>query len=114
MFRRKCRDSLKLKLVLCRREGVPDRENAGIKDTNNISRICFFYHFTLVCHHLLRLGKLDLFVSLHMEYFHARRKLTGTDTHKRNTVPVIFIHICLNLKDKRRKIFLKRINHSDV
>ena len=38
-------------------------------------------------------------------------KFTGTDSHKCNSVAVSLIHICLNLKDKRRK---RRGNRIDV
>ena len=37
-------------------------------------------------------------------------KFTGTDTHKCNSVSVCFVHICLDLKYKRRKIIRHRID----
>ena len=61
-------------------------------------------------HHLLWLGKTDLFTALHMSDFHTGCKFAGADTHKCDTITVCFIHICLNLKDKGRKIFRKWIN----
>ena len=47
-----------------------------------------------------------------MIYFHACVKFAGDNTHKRNPIAVILVHIRLNLEYKGRKILLKRINHS--
>ena len=69
---------------------------------------------TLLCHHLLRLGKTLLTVSLHMVNFHTGIKFSGTDSHKCNTVTVSLVHICLDLKYKSRKILFDRIDHADI
>ena len=42
-----------------------------------------------------------------MEGVHPCVKLSGTDAHKCDPVPVCLIHICLNFKYKSRKIFLR-------
>ena len=62
------------------------------------------------CHHLLWLQKAHFFVSLYMIYLLGSVKLTGTDTHKGNSVTMSLVHICLDLKHKGRKIVRHRIN----
>ena len=69
----------------------------------------------LLCHHLLRLRQFDLFVaSLHMCNLHTSGKFSGTDTHKRDTVTVCLIHICLYFKYKCGKMLIKWVYFSDV
>ena len=47
-----------------------------------------------------------------MVYFHAGLELAGHDTHKRDTVAVCLIHVCLDLEDKRGEIVVKRTDFS--
>ena len=110
MLRRESRDSLKSEFIFCSGQCISDRENTRIEHSDNISGIRFLYDFTLLRHQLLRLGKFQLLVALHMEYFHACLKLSGTDTHECDSVTVRFVHICLNFKYKRTEIFGKRID----
>ena len=93
---------------------VSDGENARIEQSDNISCISLIHDLTILRHHLLRLGQADLLAILHMKHFHACLKLTGTDSHKCNTVAVCFIHICLDLKDESREGILHRIDHAHI
>ena len=114
MLWRECRNSLILKLVLCRCKCITNRIYSRIKNTNDISCISFLNHLTLIRHHLLWLCKLDCLTTLNMIDLHTSSKLTRTDTHKCNTVTMILVHVCLNLKYKSGKIFRKWIYHSNV
>ena len=55
--------------------------NSGIFKgrTDAISAIGFVNHFSLTCHHLLRLGKAYFSAPLDMIHIHPGLKLTGTD-----------------------------------
>ena len=114
MLRRKSRDSLKAEFVFCGGKCVSDGKNTRIKDSYDITGIGFLHHLTLIRHHLLRLGELNLLASLYMKHLHTGGEFAGTDTHKCNTVAMILIHVCLNLEYKRRKIFLERIHDTGV
>ena len=114
MLRCERRDSLELKR-LRRGECISDGKNTRIKHTDDVSRIRLVHDMTLLRHHLLRLRKLDLFIAaLHVCHFHAGGKLARADAHKRNSVTVCLVHVCLNLEYKRREILTKRINFSDI
>ena len=81
----------------------PMEKKYRIKHTDDVSRIRLVHDMTLLRHHLLRLRKLDLFIAaLHMCHFHAGGKLARADAHKRNSVTVCLVHVCLNLEYKRR------------
>ena len=47
-------------------ESVAYGENAGVEHADDIPRIGFFHNFSLLGHHLLRLGQFDLFPALHV------------------------------------------------
>ena len=50
----------------------------------------------------LNIGKASSFsYSVHVFTSMFASNFTGTDSHKCNSVTVVFVHICLNLKDKR-------------
>ena len=104
MFRCKSRNSGKCKMLFPADKGVTDGENTGIKHTDNISGIRLVNNLSLLCHQLLRLRQFDGLIALYMKDFHTRIKFTGADAHKCNTIPMCFIHVRLNLKDKGRKI----------
>ena len=53
MLRCKCRDSLKLKFILCCCECISDGVYSRIKHTYDVSRICLVHYFSLIRHHLL-------------------------------------------------------------
>ena len=91
-------------------EGVPNGKNPGVKQTQNIPGVGFFHNFPVLSHHLLRLGKLHLFVALDMVHLHALFKPAGTNPHKSHPVPVGLIHIGLDFKDETRKIGVERIH----
>ena len=69
---------------------------------------------TVTRHHLLRLGKTHFLSSLYMEDFHSGVEFAGADAHECDTVTVCFVHVCLDLKDKRREILFDRIDHAAV
>ena len=56
----------------------------------------------------------NFLAALHMHYFHSGLKSSGTNTHKRDTVAMRFIHICLNFKYKCRKRLCNRVNKSFI
>ena len=87
----------------------------GLNPADDISAIGLVNHLALACHQLLRLGQTDFFAALHMPHVHAGFKLSGADPHKCDPVPVRLVHICLDLKDKRRKIrLLHRVDGAGV
>ena len=114
MFRSKGGNSFILNLLSRQADSVPDREDSRVEKTDNTARISFLYYFTILRHHLLRLRQADLLILLYMHHFHTRFKLSGTDTHKSDPVPVRSVHIGLNLEDKARESFLHRINDSCI
>ena len=114
MLRCKRRDAFIGKLFAWHADRITDRENTRIKYTDDISCIRFIHNMAFLCHHLLRLGKTLFAVALYMVNFHAGIKFTGTDAHKSDTVTMCLVHICLDLKYKRREIFFDRIDHSDI
>ena len=81
-------------------ESVSDGEDSRIKHTDDVSSVCLVDHLSLARHELLRLGETDLFAALNVIHIHSRIKFTGTDPHKRDPVPVRFVHIGLYFKDK--------------
>ena len=101
MLRCKCRNSLKLKLVLGRGKRITNGENTRIENTDDIPCICLIDDFSLICHHLLRLRQLDFLTTLNMVHFHAGIELSGANAHERDTVTVVLIHVRLNLEHKR-------------
>ena len=111
MFRSKGRNPLVSITLLTRRDRIPNGENTRIKNTNNIPAISFLDHLPLTCHHLLRLGETNFLPTLDVESVHPGVEFPGADPHESDTVPVRFIHIGLDLKDKGRKVLLcHRIN----
>ena len=58
MLRREGRDSLIFKLAARHSNRVTDGENTRIKYTDHISGVCLGDDLTVLCHDLLRLGKL--------------------------------------------------------
>ena len=100
MFRRKGRDPFICELFFRCCQSVSDRKDSRIKYSDDIASVSFVYDFSLARHHLLRLREPYVLTSLDMIYRHSRVKLTGTDPHERDPVPVGFIHICLDLKYK--------------
>ena len=100
MFWCKCRYTLKCKFLVRFADSITDREYSRIKYTDNISCICLINNMPLLRHHLLRLAESNLLATLYMVSFHSGFKLTGTYSHKSNSVSVCFIHISLNLEYK--------------
>ena len=89
---------------------IADGKDPRIKNTDDISCIGLFHMFALLRHHLLGLCQTDLFAALDMHNLHSGGEFAGADTHKCDAVPVGFVHICLNLENKSRKILRKRIH----
>ena len=112
MLRSEGRDTLKLELLVGRTERVTDGENTRIENADDISGISLLNDFTALGHQLLRLGQTDLFASLDMVDFHSGLELTGADAHERDTVTVCLVHVCLDLKYERGKIFPERVDHA--
>ena len=101
MLRRKCRYPVITERPSGSRKRISDRKQARVEHTDDITRIGFVYHFPILRHQLLRLAQAEFLASLNVIYFLPCIKAPGADTHKRDAVPVGFIHIRLNLKDKR-------------
>ena len=114
MLRSEGGNSLVDKLFVGKLQGISDRKDSRIKNTDNVSSIGLIHDFSFVCHHLGRLGKLHLSTSLNMVYFHSRIKFSGADPHKSHSVTVLWVHIGLNFKDKGGKCLFHRINHALV
>ena len=114
MLRCKSRDSFITERFCRGLNGISNRKNTRIKDTDNISTVSFIHHVALTSHHLLWLGKSYFFTALNVHDFHSGFKFSGTDTHECDPVAVRLIHIRLYFKDKCRKILRKRINRPDI
>ena len=114
MFRCKSRNTFIGKFIARCTYSISDREDTRVKDTDDISRVCFFHNVPILCHHLLWLGQTHFFIALYMINLHSGIKFTGADTHECDSVSVGFVHIGLNLEDKCRKIFRHRIDHTTV
>ena len=114
VFGRKGRDAAELEFLAWRADGVADRENAGVKDTDDVSRVRLVDDFALGGHQLLRLGKAHFFVSLHVIIFRVALELARADAHKGKPVSVRLVHVCLNLENERRKIGAERIDQAAV
>ena len=114
MFRRKGRNPFILELFPWIAYRISNGENTRVKHTDNIPCISLFHHMTVLCHHLLRLGKTHFLIALYMIHFPGCLKFSGADTHEGNTVSVVLIHICLNLKHKGGKLFFHWVNLTNV
>ena len=114
MLRRKGRNSFVLNLPARHTQGISDGENTRIKDADDIACVSLVHNFPVLRHDLLRLGQTLLSAALHMVNLHAGGKLAGTDTDKRDTVPVCLVHICLDLEYKSRKLLFHGINQTHV
>ena len=114
VFGRKGRDAAELEFLARRADRVTDRENAGVKDADDVARIRLVDDFALGGHQLLRLGKAHFFVSLHVIIFRVALELARADAHKGKPVSVCLVHVCLNLENERRKIRAERINLTTV
>ena len=114
VLRRKGGNPLKPEFSAGHTDCIPDGKDSRVKDADDISRIGLFHHMTIRGHHLLRLGKPHFFISLYVINLLGCVKLSGTDAHKGDSVPVSFVHIGLNLKDKRRKRLLNGIDKTLV
>ena len=62
------------------------------------------------CHHLLRLEKTHLLVSLYMIDFLGCIEFTGADTHECDPVSMCLVHVCLDLEYECGKIIRHRID----
>jgi len=114
MLRRKGRNSFVLNLPARHTKGISDGENTRIKDADDIACVSLVHNLPVLRHDLLRLGQTLLSAALHMVNLHAGGKLAGTDTDKRDTVPVCLVHICLDLEYKSRKLLFHGINQTHV
>ena len=100
MLRCESRNTFKGEFLAGCADGISDGENTRIKDTDDIPGIGFADNLTFLSHQLLRLGKTELLLALHMINFLVSVKLAGTDTHESNSVTVCFVHIGLDLEYK--------------
>ena len=112
MLRSEGRDTLKLKLLVGQAQRISDGKNTRIEYADDIAGIGLVHDFSVLRHHLLRLGQTDLLAALNVVYLHTGLELAGYNTHERDTVTVRLVHICLDLKDKRGKIIGKRTDFS--
>ena len=110
MLRRESRDAPEAEVLPGRAHGIADGKNPGIKYPDDVPRPGFTDDMPLVRHHLLRLGKPLLPVGLHVIDFHIGVVVSGYDAHECNPVPVVPVHIGLDLKHKSREIMVDRID----
>ena len=112
MFRRKGRNSLKTEFLARRAHRISDREDTRVKNTDDVARIRLIHDMPVIRHHLLRLQKSHLLVALHIIDLTVRLKTAGADAHEGKPVPVILVHVCLNLEHKSGKVLLHRIDET--
>ncbi len=93
---------------------IADRIDARVEHADDIARPGLRNDVAVVRHHLLRLGKARLSLSLDMPDFHVRIEMARDNAHERDTVPVILVHVGLDLEDKCRKIMLLRFDQPDI
>ena len=111
-LRRKDREIRKLKLFRGLAYRVANTKDAGVKQTDNVPRVCRINNLSVLRKELLRLCKLDNLGASLMPNIHISLELTRTDTDKRKTIAMRRIHVCLNLKDKGREFIIVRLNKS--
>ena len=104
MLRRKGGDPLEGEGFTGSTNRVPDGENAGIEDTEDVAGVSLLHDFAFLGHHLLGLGQADFFAPLDMENLLPLFELAGTDAHESHPVPVGFVHIRLDLEYEGGKI----------
>ena len=90
--------------------GVADRENAGVEDADDVAGVRLVDHLALRRHHLLRLGKAETLVPLHVIVFFRAVESARADAHESDTVAVRLVHVRLNLEDEGGKSVVERVD----
>ena len=109
MLGSKRRNALKLYLQRRVRYSISYGEDTRVKYTDDIACVSLVDDLSFLCHHLLGLGELYHLTCSCMEIFLASLKLTRADSHKRNSVAVSLIHICLYFENKGGKMLVEGI-----
>ena len=110
VFGSKGGDTFKLYFLAWCTDRIADRENTRVEYADNVACIGFINDLPVLCHELLRLGKAHFFVALYMIDFHGFIIFSRAYPHKCNSVTMCFIHVCLDFKNKGRKMVVKRVN----
>ena len=111
MLRGEGGDGVKFALGVWGADGVPDGEDAGVKDADDVPGVGLFNDLPLGCHQLLRPGEPQLPLPLHMVDLLVSVKPAGADPDEGDSVPVGLVHIGLNLKDKAGEIVREGVHH---
>ena len=112
MLRREGRDTLEHDILTLLAYCIADREDAGVKNADNISGIGLVDNGALLRHQLLRLSKPQRLSALHVVIFSVALKPARTYAHESDPVAVRLVHICLYLEYKCGKMIVKRVNDS--
>ena len=103
MLRRERRDLLEFDLHGRITERIADREDAGIKDADDIAGEGFLDDLAVLRHELLRLRQADLALPLNVHDLHPFFEFAGTDTHESDPVTVRLVHVCLDLEHEMQR-----------
>src|SRR5690554_1703906 len=75
---------------------------------NDVTGKSFFRMFTVTSHESERIGEPNILTDTDVPSLHALIVTARHDPQERNTVPVLWIHVCLNLENEPGKTILGR------
>src|SRR5262249_40804065 len=79
---------------------VADREEARVRQTNDVAGIRLFYGFPTLSKQLVGPGKSDLLPMSRVDDLHVALELPGADSQEGDAVPMEGVHVRLDLEDE--------------
>ncbi len=96
------------------REGISDLNRAVIMQTNDVTRPCRLCLRTFARKKCHGIAYPNIFAESDVFHFHTLLILTRTNPHKSDSVPMFWVHICLNFEHKTRKLTAIRVNYAST
>ena len=84
-------------------QAVADAQHAGIPQAHDVARIGFVDHGALLRHELHRASKRQRLAGARMQDVHAPQELARANAQKSDAVPMLWIHVRLNLEHEARE-----------
>ena len=109
MLGREARNAGEFEPAVCR-ERVADAQRAAIHHANHVARPRLLHRRTLARQELLRAGEPQRLAGAHMRHLKSGLEAAGADAHERDAVPVLGIHVRLNLEHEAGERRVRRIH----
>src|SRR5690606_6728484 len=93
---------------------ISNLEISCVVQANNISGIRNVYNLFLFCKEGIWATKFQCFAVANMQIRRISFKSSRNNFHKSQTVTVLRVHICVNLKNETRKFFFVRLHQTRV